>query len=473
MTFIEDARIVAEALDRYREESVEGRAPVIRQRPMAEIVEALGLHALIRAGGLTGARLRAFLDDYLAFTTRLHHPAFMGHQVATPHPAGALAAMVDGLTNNAMAIYEMGPAASSIEYVVVNWMLERVGWTPAPVPGTPAPAGVHGGGTLMHGGSLANLTALLAARGAVAPSSWRVGTARELVIIAPAGAHYSVQRAAGIMGLGTDGILHAEVDARGAIRPDRLPALLARARADGRRVLAVVANACSTAVGVYDPLRAIGDFCRAEGLWLHVDGAHGASALLSPRQRHRLDGVELADSLAWDAHKMMRTPTLCAALLVRDRRTLDGAFQQDASYLFHEKEQPGFDFLQRTVECTKAGLGLRLFAVLAAMGETGLAEYVDRQVALAHDAWELMRRTPGVECAVEPESNIVCFRMPGDDDAQLRLRERVIARGEFYITSTMFGGRRHLRLVFMNPDTTLEHVRRLIDHLRGLTAPRP
>ena len=101
-----------------------------------------------------------------------------------------------------------------------------------------------------------------------------------------------------------------------------------------------------------------------------------ASALLGEGTRALLDGVELADSLVWDAHKLMRTPTLCAAVLLRDARDLDGAFKQEASYLFHDKEQPGVDFIHRTVECTKAGLGLRFFAVLAALGEEGLARYV-------------------------------------------------------------------------------------------------
>lgn len=470
MSFAADARIVVEELDRYRRESASGERPVLRQPPMAELVEELQLATLARSGGLGGERLREFLARYLESTTRLHHPAYLGHQVAVPHHAGALAALVDGFTNNAMAIYEMGPAASSVEFFVLNWLLERVGWRPAPLPGRPRPDGGHGGGVLTHGGSLANLTALVAARSVVAPSAWRDGNPPDLAIIATAGSHYSIARAAGIMGIGSGAVYHAEVDGRGAIRPDRLPGLLDRVRSDGRRVVALVANACSTGVGIYDPLREIAAVCRARGVWLHVDGAHGASALLSPQGRRLLDGVEDADSIVWDAHKMMRTPTLCAAVLVRDARALDGAFQQEASYLFHDKEQPGFDFLHRTVECTKSALGLRLFAVLAALGEQGLADYVDRQYALAHEAYELIRRTPEMECAVEPEANILCFRVPGDDDEQLRVRDRLIAGGHFYLTTTLFEARRFLRLVFMNPDSSMDDVRRLLEELRELRA---
>ena len=130
----------------------------------------------------------------------------------------------------------------------------------------------------------------------------------------------------------------------------------------------------------------------------------------------------------WDAHKLMRTPTLCAAVLVRDSRTLDSAFQQEASYLFHDKEQPGVDFIHRTVECTKAALGLRFFAVLASLGEEGLARYVDRQFALAREAHAFIASLPEFECPVQPEANILCFRIRGDDAVQIAVRDALDCR---------------------------------------------
>jgi L-2,4-diaminobutyrate decarboxylase len=305
----------------------------------------------------------------------------------------------------------------------------------------------------------------------VAPRVWDEGSPTDLALLAPEGSHYSIARAAGILGLGRRAIYTLETDGRGVIRVDRVPAACERMRADGRRAIALVANACSTAVGCYDPLRELGELCRAQGIWLHVDGAHGASALLSARHRGRLDGVELADSLVWDAHKLLRTPALCAAVLIRDASALDAAFHQEASYLFHDKEQPGFDSIHRTVECTKAGLGLKLFFVLAALGESGLAEYVDRAAALAHDAWRLIDAQPDFVCALEPESNIVCFRYTGhgDDEAlQIALRDRLIAGGDFYLSTTLFAGRRWLRMALMNPDTTIQDVERLLARIRDL-----
>jgi L-2,4-diaminobutyrate decarboxylase len=470
MSFLEDAQIVAQALEEYHRQSLSREVRVINQLPMAELVADLELARHVRDGGLTGEALAQFMSEYVVSATRLHHPAYMAHQCAVPHYAGALGSLIDGFTNNAMAIYEMGPGAATIEYFVVNWLLEKVGWQPAPLKPHAAGGEGYGGGVLVHGGSLANLTSLVAARTRLAPEVWSEGNPGDLALLAPETSHYSVARAAGILGIGSNAIYELASDERGVVIPDRLASAYDRLVADGKRAVALVANACSTAVGLYDPLEEIGDFCQERDLWFHVDGAHGASALLSEKHRGLMRGVEKADSLIWDAHKLMRTPTVCTAVLVRDGRSLDRAFQQEASYLFHEKEQPGFDFIHRTVECTKAGLGLRLFLVLAALGEQGMAAYIDRQFQLALDAYEYLTHQPDFRCAVKPQSNILCFRIEGDDELQLAVRDQLIADGTFYLTSASIRGERYLRAAFMNPETTLDDVKRLIEEIRRLAA---
>lgn len=472
MSFLSDARIVSRALNRFHRLSIKRRGRVISQVPIEDLVAALDLKDFTGQGGLRGRKLARFMGRYLESSTRLHHPAYMAHQVAVPAYAGALAALVDGFTNNAMAIYEMGPAAAAIEFFVLNWMIEKVGWVPAPYPRESSGTAAHAGGVLTHGGSLANLTALLAARTRLAPDSWEKGCPGDLAVLAPAESHYSVARAVGLLGIGGDALYPLEVDVNGRIVPDRIPAAFARVKVDGRRPMALVANACSTAVGLYDPLVEIAEACRAHGVWLHVDGAHGASALLSERHRGLLRGVEAADSLVWDAHKLMRTPTLCAAVLVRDSRMLDGAFQQEASYLFHDKEQPGVDFIHRTVECTKAALGLRFFAVLGSLGEHGLARYVERQFALAREAYAFIVSLPEFECPVEPEANILCFRIRGDDALQIAVRDALIAEGSFYLSTAELNGRRCLRAAFMNPDTSLQDVRSMTGRVLEIAAAR-
>lgn len=468
MSFPEDAAIAAAALEAFAEQSLAREGRVIQQPRLAELARQLKIDQLIRDGGLHGDRLAAFLEDYLAASTRLRHPAYMAHQVAVPMPLSAIAATIDGHTNNAMAIYEMGPAAATVEFAIVNWMLAKAGWLPSPPQDAPDTGQSHGGGVLTHGGSLANLTALLAARARIAPSAWERGTPHDLVIVTAPGSHYSIARAAAIMGLGQNAIRHAPSDGEGRLDAARLPQFIAALGREGARPMCVVAAACGTALGLYDPIAEIAAVCRANDIWLHIDGAHGASALLSPRLRTLLDGLELADSLVWDAHKMLRTSTLCAAVLVRDHRHLDHAFREDASYLFHDKDQPGFDFIHRTVECTKSALGLKVLFALADEGEAAIAGYIERQTDLAKDAAALLRKQSGIEVATEPQSNIVCFRFDGADDKQIALRRRLTQEGDFYISSTEAMGKRWLRLALMNPATTLGDITALMARLRRL-----
>lgn len=460
MTFQEDARITVTALQAFADQALEHEAPVLVQPQIGQLARDLEIESLIAEGGLEGPRLMQFLEKYLAASTRLHHPRCMAHQVAVPVSQGALAALVDGFTNNAMAIYEMGPAAAAVEQTVVNWMLGKIGWR-------------EGAGALTHGGSLANLTALLAARAQLVPRAWEEGTIYGYVLVCTPGSHYSVERAAAIMGLGSKRVRYAPTDALGRLDPEALPGFLDQLRAKGTTPLAVVANGGSTALGLYDPIRDIAAVCRDQGVWLHVDGAHGASVLLSSRLRHLMAGVEEAQSVVWDGHKLLRSPTLCAAVLIRDPHALDGAFQEEASYLFHDKEQPGVDFIHRTVECTKAALGLKIFFSIAHSGERAIAAHIERQTDLAKEAAALLRATPEIEVAVEPETNIVCFRVAGPDELQLAIRKRLTARGDYYISTAEALGRRWLRLALMNPATTISDITALRSEVVKIASAKP
>ncbi len=390
----------------------------------------------------------------------------MAHQVAVPEPMGALGALIDAFTNNSASIYEMGPSAGALEFAIINWMLGKVGWKPASIGGQSS----AGGGVLTQGGSLANLTALMAARARAAPEAWRDGLARDFVVVAPEACHYSIGRAVDILGMGRQALKSAPVDAAGRIIPEALADYLEAQKRAGFRILAVVANACSTAAGLFDPLREVARVSAEAGAWLHIDGAHGASALVSRRHRSLLDGVELADSLVWDAHKMLRSPSNCTAVLVRDAKWCDAPFHEEASYLFHDKDQPGIDFIHRSVECTKAGLGLKVFLALATEGEEGVERFVDRQVELARSAAEYMKARPGLELAVMPQFNILCFRVAGPDELQLAIRKRLIGGGTFFISTAEFRGKRWLRLSLMNPETSMDDIRSLVAEIEGLAA---
>jgi L-2,4-diaminobutyrate decarboxylase len=446
------AAVALPAVARYVEESQRGTRPVSAPPPLEELIERLDLRRLARDGGLDGEDFAAWLERVLEHSVRLHHPAEIAHQVAAPDVPSAIADLVQGAINQPMSIYEMGPAAHAMEHVVVEWMTEQIGW----------PEG--GGGVLTHGGSLANLTALLAARAAAAPDAWTEGVDGTLAVLAPPSTHYSVRRSVAMLGLGERAVVDLDVDEDERIVPAGLGDALHRCREAGRRPMALVAAACATSTGLHDDLEAIGAFCREHGIWFHVDAAHGAPALLSPAHRHLLRGIEHADSVIWDAHKMMRTSAIAAAVLVREEWRLEAAFKQKAAYLIYEEPgETASSLLERQVECTKAALGARIFMNLAFRGPDGIGRYVAEQYEKTLRFWELIEAREGFECLSRPESNILCFRYGRDGQLQVRLREHLLRERRFHLSSTEVNGERWLRMSVMAPATTEETVEELLD----------
>lgn len=448
--FLSAAHGVLASLATHLQACADGSEAVVATPPVAEAAEALQLERWLQHGGMTASSLATFIGEYLRRSTHLHAAGFMAHQVAVPHHASALADLVSGMTNNGMAVYEMGPPAVAIERAVLAWMRRHAGFA-------------DGSGVLVHGGSIGNLTAILAARAAAAPDAWQRGVGGDLVVLAPASAHYSMARAVAIAGMGERAVWPLPTDALGVLRPDGFAPTLEAVRAAGKVPIAFVANACATATGLYDPLAAAADFCEAQGLWFHVDGCHGASALLSPGHRHLLAGVERANSLVWDAHKMLRTSVLCAAVLFRDAGAASRTFQQDAKYFRSDVDAERPNLFPLAVECTKTALGLKLALTLAFLGEAGVAAHVASAYERTARFHDLISRRPGFACAYRPQSNILCFRY-GDGD-QERIRRRLLAAGRFHLSSAVLGDRRWLRMVVMNDATDESTVSEMLEQI--------
>jgi L-2,4-diaminobutyrate decarboxylase len=255
--------------------TVEDR-PVSTPRSPSELAERWAV-PLPRSGQPAAEVWDEVWDGVVGDAIHLAHPMYMGHQVAPPLPHAVLADTLASLLNQSVAVWEMSPTGTPVEVQVVAWMRELLGYPES------------ADGTLVSGGSAANLTGLLAAREAVFPGAWRDGVAgrhgldRAAVFVA-AHAHYSMERSLGIMGLGGGAwVAVGERDHR--LDPDALDRAIDDAVADGRVPLAIVATAGSTATGLFDDLPAIADIARDRGIWLHVDGAHGASFLASDRLR--------------------------------------------------------------------------------------------------------------------------------------------------------------------------------------------
>jgi len=397
----------------------------------------------------------------------LWHPRYVGHQIAGPLPTAVWTEPVTAALNQSVAVFEMSPVGTVLEHQVISWLCALVGFPS------------ESGGTLTSGGTEATFTGLLAARAAALPDAWTNGVGADPpVLLCGEHAHYAVTRAGAQLGIGMRNVL--AVRSRDyKLDPEALADRIAEFARDGRRVMAVVATAGSTATGSFDDLDAIASVCDEHGIWLHVDAAHGGSALLSNTHRERLRGIERVRSLAWDPHKMMLLPSQAGTLLVRDARELESAFSQRAPYLFADAHaERSWDQGPRSFMCSRRADALKLWVALQRYGADALGELYDYFCALARFMFEEIAERADYVALHEPEGNILCFRYVGRgglsnvtlDEVNRELRERYNQSGEGWITATNLDGRRVLRVTLMNPRTTTDDIRDILDGLARVGA---
>ena len=464
---------VVDALAVYLHSALAGELPVLLHHAPLELAQEYQNSLPLDSAGDADAEVSRCLAQIIGQSIHLHHPGYVGHQVPPALPVAALGDLITSLLNNSVAVYEMAQAGTQIERQVIRWLCASVGWPQ------------DSDGVLTSGGSLGNLTALLAARNhATQGSAWRQGlhAGPPLALLVSDQAHYSLARAAGVLGLGAQSVVAIPTDSRFRADISALADLYRRTMQEGKRVIAIAGSAGTTATGSFDPLRRMGEFCRENGVWFHIDGAHGASALYSEKYHSLTEGIELASSLVWDMHKMLFAPSLVTAVLFRHREDNYGAFSQEASYLFGRRpEEADFDIALRTLECTKRTLGIKLWLALRVHGAKTIGEMVTKTFDLAREFAALLKAQPDFELATEPASNILCFRhvpeaLKGLENAaekldahQVELRKKVVASGKYFLVQTVLRNTVYLRTTLMNPRTTLEDLKGLIQTVRGFS----
>jgi len=409
---------------------------------------------------LEDASAITLFKDIIERSIALNHPRYMGHQISSAAPVTALASLVAAFMNNGMGVYEMGPASSAIEKVVAQFFAKAIGYD------------ASADGFLTSGGTLANLTALLSARSAHAHTDvWKAGhEGKKLAIMVSAEAHYCVDRAARIMGLGDDGILKIETNDRFQMKTDQLEIQFKQATENGLQVIAVVGSACTTSTGSYDDLEAIAEFSERYGIWFHVDGAHGGAAVFSEKYKPLTRGIHRADSVVIDCHKMLMTPAIITALIFKNSDDAYKTFNQKAQYLWKEAaEEEWYNLAKRTFECTKEMMSIKFFSLMQLHGNEGFAAFVETLYDLGNTFAKLIKKRPQLELATEPECNIVCFRLYDSTISTVEnnrinseIRQKIIESGTFYIVQTTLRDTVYLRTTLMNPFTTEKDLKDLL-----------
>jgi L-2,4-diaminobutyrate decarboxylase len=402
-----------------------------------------------------------FFENTIEKSIHLHHPRYMGHQVTPPLPITAIASMLSALLNNGMAVYEMGLVSNPLERIISEILAQKIGYSK------------NASGLLTSGGTLANLTALLTAR-AVKTNVWEEGTSRKLGIMVSEEAHYCVDRAARIMGMGTEGIIKIPVDRLFKIRTELLEKHLQEAENKGIKVFCIVGSACSTSTGSYDNLIEIGAFAKKHNLWFHVDGAHGGAVVFSEKYKHFVQGISEADSVIIDWHKMLMTPALATSLIYKNNEDAFKTFQQKAEYLWtNQHSQDWFNSGKRTFECTKLMMSVKIYAIIKAHGIGIFEKNVDFLYDFGRKFAEIIKSNHNFELAIHPESNIVCFRYLKKENNNLNelnslIRKRLVEEGNFYIVQTMLKGDIYLRVTLLNPMTQVSDLNALLVEIERL-----
>ena len=425
------------------------------RRPPDEVIRRFEVAELPAIGTPAAAILDDVERDILPYSLGIGHPRWWGFIRASPSPIGMAADLLTATMNNNCA--GSAQIATFVEMTVMRWLAELVGYD-----GT-------AGGLLVSGGSAANFVALAAMREAMLPNT-RVdglgGTHDRSVVYVTPETHSCIRRAVELLGLGSNALSLLPTDEHLRMDPAVLGRAIADDRAAGRHPLCVVATAGTVNSGAIDPLAALRDVARKEGLWFHVDGAYGAIGAALPELADRYEGMADADSLTIDPHKWLYVPYEAGAVLVRDRNALTRAFATKADYL--EVDDTDYYngplwFHQQGPQLSRAFRALKVWCVMRELGLEGLRELWRHDLATAEALRDAVRAHPRLELVGPSDLSIVCFRyVPrrGDaDELNHHLVNALQRDGRLFVSGTVVRGTRCLRAAILNFRSTADDAR--------------
>ncbi|XP_053571802.1 glutamate decarboxylase 1-like [Bombina bombina] len=417
--------------------------------------------------------------DTLKYGVKTGHPRFFNQLSSGLDVVGLAGEWLTATANTNMFTYEIAPVFIIMEAIIIKKMHKIIGWEEDQADGIFSP-----------GGTISNLYSLLVARYKYYPMVKTKGMSAlpQIVVFISEHGHYSLQKASATLGIGTDNVISVRCDERGKMIPSDLEKKILQAKEEGYVPFYVSATAGTTVYGAFDPIANIADICEKYGLWLHVDAAWGGGLLLSQKHCFKLHGIERANSVTWNPHKMMGAPLQCSAILIREPGLLQACNQQCASYLFQPDKQyeVTYDTGDKTIQCGRHVDVFKLWLMWKAKGTHGFELQINKCIELSEYLYYNIKSREHFELVFQdkPEHTNVCFWyippsmtfIPRDMDWQRKLHKiapmikaQMMEEGTAMITYQPLGDKvNFFRMVLSNPATRKLDIDFLLDEIERL-----
>ncbi len=403
-------------------------------------------------------RLREIMDSIRKHSVSTESPYFMNQLFSGILPQMLMAEELVSQSKTTLATFEASPAFSTIEAEVIETLGKVIGW----------PSGKREG-VSVPGGSAANFMAIHCARQRLLPEIKKNGmSVQKLKVYVSSEAHYSIKKACVVLGLGTESLAFVPVDEHGRMKPAELAMIVAEHRSQGFIPLLVVATSGTTVLGAFDPIGELAPICQQNQIWLHVDGAWGGPALFSKRLRKLVHGVELADSMTFDAHKLFGASLASSFFLTKHAGLLLEANDvSGGDYLFHS-DDPNLDRGKLSWQCGRKAEAMSFWTIWKSLGSDGLGQFVDRLIEIRDQALLWVKTQPRLELVATPEYLNLCVRIiptsgSADKDWSKKVREILKEKNLAMVNYSTNEQGTFLRLILAHPFLEFSHVRQTLE----------
>jgi sulfinoalanine decarboxylase/sulfinoalanine decarboxylase/aspartate 1-decarboxylase len=374
--------------------SEEEQNPVSRFIPSSKLFEELDLS--LKKSPLTQDDFEQVLKELVFATTKTATNGFFNQLFGGRNEVAVLGDLLAVILNNSMYTYKAAGPQIGVEKSVLRKVCDIIGWNH------------NADGTFASGGSMTNFMSMLMARDKAMPQSRTSGVQNQMLVYTSKESHYSIPKNAAFCGIGTENVRYIPVTNKGIIDVAALEKMIEQDLQNGGKPIMVNLTSGTTVLGAFDPIRPVSAICKKHNMWLHVDGAYCGSVLFSNKYKHLIDGVELADSFSFNAHKMIGTPLTCSIIVTKDKKHLYDSFSSDASYLY-QTDHDEFNLGKTSLQCGRRNDALKFWALWKSVGTEGLEKIIDKQFELADTARDYIRNNSNYTLYSFDESISLCF----------------------------------------------------------------